>query len=106
MEKPKTITTYEKLSEALKEEIRLFYPYGFSDDLITITNTEGKRVQALRYETDEKIYLIKMTKEEMNKIGTSYDFDDEDSYEDYHKNSYSDDDDDAELLEENALEYA
>lgn len=61
MDKERVTQEYKKLSEEIKEQIKLVYPQGFSDFLISYTNKEGKKVTALRFETDEKIYLIRMT---------------------------------------------
>ena len=59
--KPRVVTSFEKISTSLQEQIKLEYPYGFSQNLISFNNKEGNRVSALRFETEEKIYLIKMT---------------------------------------------
>ena len=59
--KPRVVSSFEKISTNLQEQIKLEYPYGFSQHLISFNNKEGVRVSALRFETDEKIYLIKMT---------------------------------------------
>lgn len=59
--KPRVVTSFEKLTPALQEQIKLTYPYGFSDELIHFNNKDGDRVSALRFETDEKIYLVKMS---------------------------------------------
>lgn len=59
--KPRAVTSFEKISTTLQEQIKLEYPYGFSQHLISFNDKEGNRVSALRFETDEKIYLIKMT---------------------------------------------
>ena len=59
--KPRVFTQYEKLSEELQERIKLEYPFGFSENLISFYDKEGQRVSALRFETEEKIYLVKMS---------------------------------------------
>ncbi|MAY83581.1 MAG: hypothetical protein CMP59_05545 [Flavobacteriales bacterium] len=59
--KPRVVTSFEKISTNLQEQIKLEYPYGFSQNLISFNDKEGNRISALRFETDEKIYLIKMT---------------------------------------------
>jgi hypothetical protein len=60
--KPRLVTSYEKIDKNIQEQIKLEYPEGFSQHLITFTNKEGDRISALRFETEDKIYLIKMTK--------------------------------------------
>ena len=60
--KPRVITTYEKTSQEVQDQIKLEYPEGFSQHLIKFTNKDGEQVSALRLETEEKIFLIKMSK--------------------------------------------
>ncbi len=60
--KPRVIKDYEKLDEAIQEQLKLNYPYGFDRHLITFKNIEGKFVSALPFETDDRHYLIRMTK--------------------------------------------
>jgi len=59
--KPKVIKDYEKLDPATREQIKLVYPYGFSENLVSFSSKEGKIITALPFETDEKYYLIKMS---------------------------------------------
>ncbi len=59
--KPRIITSFEKIDSAIQEQIKLTYPYGFSEELIHFNNKDGDRVSALRFETDDRIYLIKMS---------------------------------------------
>jgi len=59
--KLRIILNYEKLSAVLKEQIKLVYPEGFSQHLIEYTNKHGAAVSALPFETDDKIYMIKMS---------------------------------------------
>ncbi len=61
-DKPKVITAFEKLSNEIQEQIKLENPEGFSDNLIKFTNRDGELISALRFETEEKIYLVKMSK--------------------------------------------
>jgi len=66
--KPRVIKAFEKLDTEIKEQIKLTYPEGFSDNLITFTNKDGLLVSALPFETDEKYYLIKMSVNEAERI--------------------------------------
>jgi hypothetical protein len=61
LQKPRVVKDYIKISEALQEQIKLHYPYGFEKELISFKNAEGKFVSALPYETDDHYYLIRMT---------------------------------------------
>ncbi len=84
---------YEKLSEEIKEQVKLVYPRGYSDHLISFKNKEGKTIKGLRFETEEKIYLIRMTIAQAEEIiSDDDDFDEEgnliksiqEEYEDKH----------------------
>ncbi len=91
LQKPRLITDYEKLSEAIVEQIKLEYPFGFSQNLISFTNAQGKSVKGLRFETDEKIYLIRMTEAEaVTIVDEDDDFDDEGNLKEEIKDEYED----------------
>lgn len=74
--KPRVVKDYDKLDVSIQEQIKLEYPYGFEDNLVTFTNAEGKRVSALPFETTEKYYLVRMTVEEAQAI-----IEDDDDYD-------------------------
>jgi len=59
--KPRIVTAFEKLDDTVQHQIKLEYPEGFSQHLISFVNKDNEKVSALRFETDEKIYLIKMS---------------------------------------------
>ena len=59
--KPRIIKHYDDLIPELQEQIKLAYPEGFAQHLISYTNAKGVRVSALIFETDEKRYLVNMT---------------------------------------------
>ncbi|MFT4771227.1 MAG: hypothetical protein ACI9CP_000089 [Cryomorphaceae bacterium] len=76
--KPRVITSFEKIAPAIQEQIKLTFPYGFSDELIHFNNQDGDRVSALRFESDERIYLIKMSQARAEElIDEDEDYDDE-----------------------------
>lgn len=75
--KPRLITSYEKLDSSIQEQIKLEYPEGFSQHLISFNNKDGNRVSALRFETEVKIYLVKMTQIIADQI-----IEDDDDYDD------------------------
>ena len=60
--KPRILKDYEKLPEDIKEQIKLAYPEGYTQNLVTYTDREGKLVSALPFEAEECYYLVKMTK--------------------------------------------
>lgn len=68
MSKPKVITEFEKLDEDIQQQIKLNYPYGFEKHLISFKNHKKHLISALPYETADKHYLVKMTREKANDI--------------------------------------
>ncbi|HOO85538.1 MAG TPA: hypothetical protein PLS94_13290 [Prolixibacteraceae bacterium] len=66
--KPRIIKDYDKLPVDIQEQIKLEYPYGFSDNLITFTNKDGLIVSALPFETEDRYYMVRMTVSEAIKI--------------------------------------
>ncbi len=68
MSKPKVITEFEKLDEEIKQLIKLNYPFGFEKHLIQFKNHKKHLISALPYETADKHYLVKMTREKANTI--------------------------------------
>jgi len=60
--KPRVVTVFEKLDTSIQHQIKLEYPEGFSQHLISFVNKDGVKVSALRFESDKKIYLIKMSR--------------------------------------------
>ena len=58
--KLRVIKDFDKLDTSLQKQIRDAYPFGFSDELITITNKDGALIRALPFETEDKYYLVKM----------------------------------------------
>jgi hypothetical protein len=106
--KLRVIQDFEKLSKEIQEQIKLTYPEGFSQHLIQFTNKEGRLVSALPFETDEKIYLVRMTTQEaldiilddddynddgMLKVASKEQFADKYAELDYMSDAVSDDDD-------------
>ncbi|MFC2151542.1 hypothetical protein ACFLSE_03370 [Bacteroidota bacterium] len=68
MAKKRIVKDYEKLPEETLNRIKLEYPDGFEDNLITFTNAQGMFVSALPFETEEIYYLIRMTEGEARQI--------------------------------------
>lgn len=89
--KPRIIKDFSKLEPELQEQIKLIYPYGFSDNLITFTNKDGLLVSALPFETDEKYYLLRMTVKEADRIiELDDDYDDDGNLKKGVKDEYED----------------
>ncbi|UCG28295.1 MAG: hypothetical protein JSV24_02750 [Bacteroidales bacterium] len=90
-EKIRVIKDFEKLSEELQEQIKLVYPHGFSKYLITFTDKEGNLVSALPFETDEKYYLVRMTRVEAKEIiNLDEDYDEDGELKDETREEYED----------------
>nr|WKN34902.1 hypothetical protein K4G66_21235 [Tunicatimonas sp. TK19036] len=68
MDKKRIVKDYDALPDEIIERVKVEYPYGFEDNLITFTNREGKKVSALPFETEEIYYLIRMTVMEARQI--------------------------------------
>lgn len=66
--KIRVIQDYEKLSDEIKKQIKLVYPEGYSQHLIEFTNAQGQTVKALPFETDVKIYLVRMSVQKAEEI--------------------------------------
>ncbi|MDG1718045.1 MAG: hypothetical protein P8H42_10475 [Saprospiraceae bacterium] len=77
MSKPKVIKNYEKLTEEVKEQIKLVYPMGYTSHLVTFTNREGEKKKGLPFETEDYYYLIRMSEAKAEAI-----IEDDDDYDD------------------------
>lgn len=100
--KLRVVQDYEKLSDELKEQIKLVYPYGFSQHLIRFSNSKGESVSALRFETFEKIYLVRMSVQKaIQLIEDDTDYDEDGSLKEHIKEKYADEYSDVDYLSEN-----
>lgn len=91
IDKPRIIKDFEKLNTELQEQIKLTYPYGFSEHLVSYVDREGKKRTALPFETDEKYYLVRMTESEaVAIIDDDEDFDSDGVLKDDIKEEYED----------------
>lgn len=98
MSKPRVIKHYEKLDDTILEQIKLAYPEGFEKHLIRFTDINGSLTSALPFETEEKYYLIRMTRNEaVAIIEDDDDYDDDgvllDAVREEYEDKYDDDDD-------------
>lgn len=100
--KLKVIKDYDKLSDEIKEQLKLVYPKGYRKHLIKFTDHKGAKVSALRFETFEKIYMIRMTVEAAKQIiEDDSDYDDDGNLKDVAKEKYEDEHADIDYLSEN-----
>lgn len=78
MDKKRIVKDYENLPEEVVNQVKITYPSGFAEHLVSFTNKEGKRVSALPFETQDIYYLIRMTVMEAHQIiEDDEDYDDE-----------------------------
>ncbi|CAG5086153.1 hypothetical protein [Parvicella tangerina] len=75
--KPRIVKDYEKLEPSIIEQIKLEYPYGFYQHLVSYVDREGKKRMALPFETEEKYYLVRMSIQEAKDI-----IEEDDDYDD------------------------
>lgn len=68
MSKPRVIKDYERINEDLVAQIKLNYPTGFEKHLVTFKAIDGKFISALPFETEDRYYLIRMTRAEAKEI--------------------------------------
>ena len=61
--KPRIVKDFDKLDVEIQEQVKLAYPYGFFQHLVSYTDREGNKVSALPFETADKYYLIRMSKQ-------------------------------------------
>ena len=66
--KPRIVKDFEKLDPEIQEQIKLAYPEGFFNNLISYYDKEGVRRSALPFETDDKYYLVRMSVVEAKQI--------------------------------------
>lgn len=61
MEKKKVVTDYSKLNEELLKLYDETYPTGIAGNTIRFPNAKGEIVTAVRLETSDTIYLVKVS---------------------------------------------
>lgn len=59
--KKRVVKDYDALPEDIVRLVKMKYPTGYADHLVSYSDKEGKKVSALPFETDEAYYLIRMT---------------------------------------------
>jgi DNA-directed RNA polymerase subunit delta len=115
MSKRRAIISYDKLTIDQKKQILKDFPDGYINHLTTIKTPTGEMLDALMWETEEVIYLVKINKivpkaavvededddfeeDEFEKVDVKDDEmdSDDDEEEDYDKPDVDEDDDDEE----------
>ena len=62
MSKKRAIVTYDKLSDEMKDRLEETFPDGFGGSMTQIKTPTGEILDALLWETEEIIYLVKLNK--------------------------------------------
>lgn len=66
--KKRVVKDYEALPEDIIRLVKMKYPTGYAEHLVSYTDKEGKKVSALPFETDDAYFLIRMTVLEAKRI--------------------------------------
>jgi hypothetical protein len=82
MTKKRAIVSYEKLSIDQKKQLLVAFPDGFSENMTQIKTPTGETLDALLWETEEIIYLVKLNKPMGKPVKAPVDDDDDDDFED------------------------
>ena len=61
--KPRIVKDFDKLDVEIQEQVKLAYPSGFLQNLVSYKDKDGNKVSALPFETTDKYYLIRMSKQ-------------------------------------------
>lgn len=61
MDKLKVVTDYSKLSPELLSLFNETYPQGIAGHTVRFPNSKGEIVTAVRLETEDRIYLVKLS---------------------------------------------
>lgn len=83
MSKKRAIISYDKLNIDQKKQLLVDFPDGFSEGMTQIKTPTGETLDALLWETEEVIYLIKLNKPAVK--AKSVDDDDEEEDDDLPK---------------------
>ena len=83
MTKKRAIVSYDKLTIDQKKQLLIAFPDGFSEGMTQIKTPTGETLDALLWETEEVIYLIKLNKPVAKPIKAPVDDDEDDEDEDF-----------------------
>ncbi len=78
MTKKRAIVSYDKLTIDQKKQLLVAFPDGFSEGMTQIKTPTGETLDALLWETEEIIYLVKLNKPVGKPVKTPIDDDEED----------------------------
>ena len=97
MTKKRAIVSYDKLTIDQKKQLLVAFPDGFSEGMTQIKTPTGETLDALLWETEEIIYLVKLNKPvgKPVKAPVDDDDDDEDDFDDIPDDVKAEEDDTA-----------
>lgn len=99
MSKPRVVKDYDKLDQAIQEQIKLVYPHGFKKHLVSFVNKEGEKKMGLPFETEDRYYLVRMTETKAKRIiEEDIDFDEDGNLKAKARSKYEDKYDDVDYL--------
>lgn len=104
MSKKRAIISYDKLTIDQKKQILKDFPDGYINHLTTIKTPTGETLDALMWETDEIIYLVKINKMPAKPVATDDD-DDDDFIDDVEGGDAIKDEDDLDADDEEEEDY-
>lgn len=61
MEKKRRIVDYSNVPEEIVNKLGELYPNGYENNIIKFPNAKGELISAVRVETDDTIYLVKVS---------------------------------------------
>jgi hypothetical protein len=103
MTKRRGIISYDKLTVEQKKQILRDFPDGYINHLTTIKTPNGETLDALIWETDEVIYLVKIKQPAIKQVNND-DVEEDDFEDELDKNDLNDQDIDDAIVEENEEE--
>ena len=103
MTKRRGIISYDKLTVEQKKQILRDFPDGYINHLTTIKTPNGETLDALIWETDEVIYLVKIKQPAIKQVKND-DVEEEDFEDELDKDDLNDQDIDDAIVEENEEE--
>ena len=103
MTKRRGIISYDKLTVEQKKQILRDFPDGYINHLTTIKTPNGETLDALIWETDEVIYLVKIKQPAIKQVKND-DVEEDDFEDELDKNDLNDQDIDDAIVEENEEE--
>ena len=103
MTKRRGIISYDKLTVEQKKQILRDFPDGYINHLTTIKTPNGETLDALIWETDEVIYLVKIKQPTIKQVKND-DVEEDDFEDELDKDDLNDQDIDDAIVEENEEE--